>query len=423
MKRALPVFAMLAYFAISGQCAEPTGPISDDALAILIKQLNEGKADDRETAAFTLGCLRAKTAVPALAKVLTEKKLEPDLERQVAKALRRIGPDAEAAVPELVQALKRNSEGRAHIAGALWHIAKHRDAIPTLIDVARNDNDRELFWAARELADIGPEAKAAVPALTAHVKGCSWDGKVFGTGPKARDSYNEGVRLVWASCEAVKALGKIGPEAKTSVPELVKVLTFKDIAREVLCPRVYAAEALWRIEKDPDRLKFLEAILKDEDTQAREQAALALARIGPDAKATAPALVEALKDKEALVRLAAAEALCRFQKNSDRLAVLIDCLKDKRSRGDAYFAALALGRIGEDAEAAVPALVAALEQQDDSALRRAAVKALHGIGTGANDAVPSLVKALKHDGSSWDESVIETLAIIDPGALAKALAK
>jgi HEAT repeat protein len=51
------------------------------------------------------------------------------------------------------------------------------------------------------------------------------------------------------------------------------------------------------------------ATLKDQDATVRRSAAFALARIGPEAKEAAPALIVALKDQDAAVRRSAAEAL------------------------------------------------------------------------------------------------------------------
>jgi HEAT repeat protein len=51
------------------------------------------------------------------------------------------------------------------------------------------------------------------------------------------------------------------------------------------------------------------ALLKDENTGVRAQAAKSLGSLGPDAKAALPALKEAAKDKEEAVRKAAEDAV------------------------------------------------------------------------------------------------------------------
>jgi HEAT repeat protein len=53
--------------------------------------------------------------------------------------------------------------------------------------------------------------------------------------------------------------------------------------------------------------------LRDEDPDVRERAVGVLSRIGPAAAAAVPALTEALKDKDARARMAAAEALKRIR--------------------------------------------------------------------------------------------------------------
>src|SRR3954447_6351230 len=86
--------------------------------------------------------------------------------------------------------------------------------------------------------------------------------------------------------------------------------------------------------------------LNHQDPSARLEAAAALDRMGPRAKAAVPALAGALKDADVHVR---------------------------------KMAALALGDIGPDAGGAVPALVEALRDESEAVRRRVAV-ALGEIG-------------------------------------------
>ncbi len=148
----------------------------------------------------------------------------PSVRWSAAVALGKIGPDAKAAVPALIEALKdENSEMRRRVAVAL--------------------------------GNIGPDAKAAVPALIEALK-----------------DENKNVRD-----SAAVALGTLGPDAKAAVPVLIEAL-------------------------------------KDEGMVVRREAAGALGEIGPDAKAVVPALIAALKDEDWRVRGQAAEALGRIQK-------------------------------------------------------------------------------------------------------------
>jgi HEAT repeat protein len=99
------------------------------------------------------------------------------------------------------------------------------------------------------------------------------------------------------------------------------------------------------------------------------------------------------------------------------VAALLVTLRSEKA-DDRRTAATALARLGDQARAAVPALVAAFPQEKDTFARRAMVVALGQIGPGARDAVPSLVVALRDGYSSADDLVgfeaSVALAKIDP---------
>jgi HEAT repeat protein len=192
---------------------------------------------------------------------------------------------------------------------------------------------------------------------------------------------------------AALALGELGPDAQTAIPALVKALKDSDetVARQAgrslraigaptrddlplliegirdANPRVrnYAVEALGKMGAEarsavPALAQVLKA--KETDTELRQQAARTLGQIGPAATAQGvPALSEALKSPEAVVREAAAETL---------------------------------GKFGGQAKAAVPALLATLED-NETTVRRAVLAALAQIGPGAQETLPKLRPAFK----------------------------
>src|SRR5262249_29264244 len=95
------------------------------------------------------------------------------------------------------------------------------------------------------------------------------------------------------------------------------------------------------------------ATLQNPYSQIRAKAAAALGRMGPAAKDAVPALVEALKDKQAEVRVQASLALAAI--GDAAVQPLIKALKDEH-RQTRMGAALCLGHMGSKAEAAAPAL-------------------------------------------------------------------
>jgi HEAT repeat protein len=80
--------------------------------------------------------------------------------------------------------------------------------------------------------------------------------------------------------------------------------------------RITAAEALWALKADPQALSALRVALAEADrhdhpnpSNARYMAARALGRIGPPARAAAPALRHLLDDEDEYLRATASAAL------------------------------------------------------------------------------------------------------------------
>ncbi len=127
--------------------------------------------------------------------------------------------------------------------------------------------------AARGLAEMGAEAKPAVPALTAALK----DSDLF-------------VRRFSA-----QALGEIGADAQGAVPGLSAILKDGKEKKEV---QEAAALALGKI--GPAGIPALMAAVKDHDKEpsVRRNAVLGLSKMGTDAKSAIPTLVSELTGKD-----------------------------------------------------------------------------------------------------------------------------
>lgn len=149
------------------------------------------------------------------------------------------------------------------------------------------------------------------------------------------------------------------------------------------------------------------------DAPGREEAARALARLGPGARDAIDPLIQKLADEDPYVAGAAAEALHRI--GSESVLPLSRALGDEREKVR-WGAAIALGKLRKQALPALPALVRALADANDD-VRYCAAFALGGLGTAAaasEGVVPALVEALHDRDEGVRRAAVFALAQIDP---------
>jgi HEAT repeat protein len=127
-----------------------------------------------ETPAFRVAAASALLRVEPGSKealaVLQAALADPNLyiRQQVADVLGSAGPEARGAVPALRKALKDESPAvRLNAAAALWRVTGDgKSALPVLVAALKREEPLPLrVQAARKLGEVGPAAKAAVPAL------------------------------------------------------------------------------------------------------------------------------------------------------------------------------------------------------------------------------------------------------------------
>jgi HEAT repeat protein len=137
------------------------GPQADQAVPALTAALKDPDRGVSVQAAIALGKIgpRAKAAVPALFEALQD----PRVHEASMKALERIGFDSKDAIPALIGALKYEAL-RTYAADRLLSIGS--EAVPELIRALEGDYGPIREYAAWILGKIGPNAKAAIPALT-----------------------------------------------------------------------------------------------------------------------------------------------------------------------------------------------------------------------------------------------------------------
>lgn len=129
--------------------------IGSNAIPVLREEL---KGERRGTAAFVLGNLREDAAVAAedIGTLLAD--ANSGIRECAALALAKIGSKAQAALPYVIAALKKekvNSHSRPNLCWVLIHLGVDaRPAIPALVEALENDD-----------APIGPNAKDALRAI------------------------------------------------------------------------------------------------------------------------------------------------------------------------------------------------------------------------------------------------------------------
>ncbi len=253
------------------------------------------------------------------------------------------------------------------------------------------------------LADIGP---AALPILIAHLRDSHENVRAVAAGAVGRlhalDALPALVKMrrdssEWVRESMVEALGRIGGASwglarrrrllGRALGAPSRLLAWVVRRPTPPAPSGNAAELI-------DRAVFtLRAALTDPATAVRTQAARALGLIGPAASASAPELIDLLRDENETVRCQAAESLGKVEGSPEKVvAALVGLLQDV-SQAVRAAAARTLGSLKGKAEEAVPALVPLLQDREES-VRQAAAEAVGRIGTLNGDATPKLVEGL-----------------------------
>jgi HEAT repeat protein len=279
-------------------------------LSRLLRQLRDGSASDREFAASGIASIgpEAEAAVPDLIRSLGDE--SKDVRARSAQALGAIGRGAAPALPHLIAAFRTDKERWVREASlkALGQIGVGDEkSVAALIDGLK-DADPEIRSAARSgIGLLGGKAKAAVPALVEQMK----------TGQGSDPGY------------ATYTLGQVGPGAEAAVPALLDVAL-----RRIPGSQEAAQGALARV--GPAAFAALRKALSDPDAEARRLAAGALVSFGPRAKDAVPELIALLTDEKSVLT-----------------------------------AAGALKAIGPDAREAIPALRKAADGPDENAVAAA----------------------------------------------------
>src|SRR5438874_2098110 len=185
------------------RAARALGVIGDpQAIPALRKQTADSQALVRAQAIFALGRLKSSDADSLATIVAHLTDADAQVRRASVRALRMIEAPRQTTTPLIVKLL--NDSDPAVAMRALSTIAEGGvEMVPAL--TAALEQKEARYWACLALAEIGAQAKAAVPGLV-----------------KALADERPEVRL-----QAAVALGEIGAEAKPAAGALVKLLEDK----------------------------------------------------------------------------------------------------------------------------------------------------------------------------------------------------
>ena len=212
--------------------------------------------------------------------------------------------------------------------------------------------------------------------------------------------------------EAIRDVAELGPAGKVAVPQLISALESNDL------PIQYeAAKALAAIGPDgKSATEALKQLLAADHELARYAAASALRQIvdGPDGELIERLRKLAADDESLAVRVAAARTAVTLAAHGDAemaapvdLQVLIAGLAsaDNHTASDAM---LGLATVGESAtESIVPLL-----GSDDAIAQANAANALAILGLGAHTAEPALLKALPSASADAQRHLLRALAAV-----------
>lgn len=297
-------------------------------------------------------------------------------------------------------------------------------SVDEYIAILESDDTRAKVDVCRLLAEMGPKAASAVPALVAiladsgdHLAvgwGSGEGGSPFGV--LVSDEASE-VDLTQPVSEALVSIGV------SAIPHLIRAaeddaslmnqarLKYLAIVVDIGGPE--AVSGLVRLVRDGDRglrvaairslgklgpsagsaVPFLGEMMEEQSADVGREIISALVAIGPD---SAVMLQNGLKARDYAIRMDSVEALGELGVVSpDIVSSLIEAVFDENWRVREASIQV-LGRMGMEAEAAVPALVRAL-RDEEWRVRHAAVVSLESIDKGTDTVINALREVLYGD--------------------------
>lgn len=426
------------------------GPAAAEAVDPLIKALKSENAMVRGHAAHALGQIgpASKSAADQLASLLADP--ESHVRRAAVKSLLALQLPPEQLIKFMLQALESQNMDPSVTVPALEALAQSGDAgVQALIKALNNDNAR--YWACIALASVGPNAKAAVPELvklTTHSEPEVRMQSVMAIGEIGPDAKTAVPALIKALDDqehsvrygAALALAKIGDASAVEGLE-------KQLASDDRFLKMISAWAIAKLQPDNtasvDRaIELLSEGLKDSDPSLRAASARGLLELNLPREKAAPVLLALMEEKDPIVRANVVDGLASLGelafpklrdalKNDDVQSLAVAVIrqmgpKAKEIIGDLALelkdddpqhrreAAFALAAIGPDAKDATPFLIEVLTNDEEPSVRHAAIYAIGKIGPDAAAAKDALSKNMESDDKFTKMASVWALLQIQP---------
>ncbi|MBW3597300.1 MAG: HEAT repeat domain-containing protein [Planctomycetes bacterium] len=392
----------------------------ESAVPLLVKSLESPKAAYWAALALEELGPKAKTAVPALTKLLSHE--EPEVRMQALLALGAVGNDAQPAAKHVIALLQNDpmTGVRYAAAFALGKIGGGPQGDAALQAASQHEDPLLAMLAAWALAKSHPDdpqiAERASKLIVAGLQ--SENPNVQAAAAKALAESDLGSEVTaealvdaleeappHVATDAVHALALLGPKA---VPHVVRGLKNENL-------RMYAVRVLKRIGPDAaEAVPALTAVLESTDDPAvRREVQFALAAIGPAAEAAAPELVNSLSAENDQVKYSAIYALGSMGEQGR--AGYNELLNNLNSE-DTFLqiaSIWAMARIDPGqpavAEIGVPILIESL-QSDREVIRVEAASTLGELGAYAKAALPALKQALNDKSQRVQEAAKKAIA-------------
>jgi HEAT repeat protein len=373
-----------------------------DSARALIESMSNTHAEVRVAAIFALARLSRQADSQSGGSTSPMRKM-------IAKALPSNQRPFRQPPRELADALSNGTARWTRENAAAFHGFVDKAPPPALLTALDDPSAVVRVAAVEALGEFPLRIDVAIPTLLSMLekdesevrKACAQTLRIAWPTASVFSNLAESVRrgTTEARSLAIVLLGRIGPEAGSTVPDLIGILKEPldtTIPRSALGgmqqdPPCCAARALGLIASSDEAIDALAATLASNCEYRHDAAAYGLVQIGDAARAAAPALVSAYnrwldcKDQVLSGRwmtTAVGRLAPRSVAEADGVAALIRALDDK-DRSIHLIAVAALGKFGKNAAAAIPKLRSLKDKDASVEIRDAASVALKAIETNA----------------------------------------